>query len=265
MQSAPAKVTAGHHSPVRGILFDKDGTLLDFCATWIPAYRAAAGEIAVLAGGVDAQALLADVGYDAGTGGCDPHSVLAAGTNLELATAWAAICGLDVELVLPVVERTLDESARRDAMPLVDLDTFFAGLTARGFVLGVATMDGEATARATLDRFDALGHLSFLCGGDSGCGTKPGPDMVDAFLDATGLRADEVMVVGDTPHDMEMARAAGVACRVGVLSGAGTREALEPIADRVIASIANLDAVLRSPMPPRAAAADMHACARSAR
>ena len=45
---------------------------------------------------------------------------------------------------------------------------------------------------------------------------------------------------------MEMARAAGVACRVAVLSGAGTREALEPMADCVIASIANLDDVLRS-------------------
>ena len=265
MQSAPAKATAGHRGPIRGILFDKDGTLLDFCATWIPAYRAAAGEIADLAGGVDAQTLLAAVGYDAATGRCDPHSVLAAGTNLELATAWAAICGLDVELVLPVVERTLDESARRDAMPLVDLGTFFAGLAARGIVIGVATMDGEATARAMLDRFGALGYVSFLCGGDSGCGTKPGPGMVDAFLTATGLRAEEVMVVGDTPHDMEMARAAGAACRVGVLSGAGTREALEPVAHCIIASIANLDDVLRSPVSPRAPGAEVHACARSAR
>ena len=264
MQPAPTKVVAGHRDPIRGILFDKDGTLLDFRATWIPAYRTAAAEVAHLAGGIDAQTLLADVGYDAATGGCDPHSVLAAGTNLELATAWATICGLDVELVLPVVERTLDASARRDAMPLVDLDTFLGGLDARGFVLGVATMDGEATARAMLERFGVLGHLAFLCGGDSGCGTKPGPGMVDAFLAATGLRAEEVMVVGDTPHDMEMARAAGAACRVAVLSGAGTRETLEPIADRVIASVANLDDVLPSP-PPRAPAAGARACARSAR
>ena len=262
MQSAPVKVTAGRRGPIRGILFDKDGTLLDFCATWIPAYRAAASEIADLAGGVDPRTLLAAVGYDHATGGCDPHSVLAAGTNLELATAWATICGLDVEFVLPVVELTLDESARRDAVPIVDLDTFFAGLAARGFVLGVATMDGEATARAMLERFGVLWHLSFLCGGDSGCGTKPGPGMVDAFLAAAGLRAGEVMVVGDTPHDMEMARAAGVACRVGVLSGAGTREALEPIADFVIASIANLDDVLQLPPAP---AAGTGACARSAR
>ena len=265
MQPTPAKVPAGRHGPIRGILFDKDGTLLDFCATWIPAYRTAAAEIADLAGGVDAQTLLADVGYDAATGTCDPHSVLAAGTNLELATAWATVCGLDVELVLPIVERTLDESARRDAAPIVDLDAFFAGLAARGFVLGVATMDGEATARAMLDRFGVLGHLSFLCGGDSGRGTKPGPGMVDAFLAATGLGADQVMVVGDTPHDMEMARAAGVACRVGVLSGAGTREALEPIADRVIASIADLDDVLRTPMPSPAPEAGASACAGSAR
>ena len=55
MQPAPAKVPASRRGPIRGILFDKDGTLLDFCAAWIPAYRAAAGEIADLAGGVDAQ------------------------------------------------------------------------------------------------------------------------------------------------------------------------------------------------------------------
>ena len=60
--------------PIRGILFAKDGTLLDFCATWISAD---------LAGGVDAQMLLADVGYDAATGGRDPHSMLAAGTDAD--------------------------------------------------------------------------------------------------------------------------------------------------------------------------------------
>ena len=117
MQSAPAKVTADRRGPIRGILFDKDGTLLDFCATWIPAYRAAAAEIVDLVGGVDARALLAAVGYDAATGGCDPHSVLAAGTNLEFATAWAAICGLHVEVVLPIVERTLDTTWRWPGRP----------------------------------------------------------------------------------------------------------------------------------------------------
>ena len=36
--------------PIRGVLFDKDCTLLDFDATWPPAYRAVAEELASLAG-----------------------------------------------------------------------------------------------------------------------------------------------------------------------------------------------------------------------
>ena len=100
-----------------------------------------------------------------------------------------------------------------------------------------------------LDRFGVSPYLAFLCGGDSGVGTKPGPGMVNAFLAATGLRAGEVMVVGDTPHDMKMARAAG--CRVGVLSGVGTRAVLDPLADCVIESIAELDAVLEPRDPTR--------------
>ena len=251
MSSAPGKAPAGGRGAIRGILFDKDGTLLDFWATWLPAYRSSAEKIAGSAGGIDAESLLVAGGYDIASGWCEPHSVLAAGTNRELATVWARCCGLDVEAVLGTIERVLDESARRDSTPVTDLDRFFADLATRGFVLGVATMDDEAPARAVLDRFGVSPYLAFLCGGDSGVGTKPGPGMVNAFLTATGLRAGEVMVVGDTPHDMKMARAAGAGCRVGVLSGVGTRAVLDPLADCVIESIAELDAVLEPRDPTR--------------
>ena len=238
---------------IRGILFDKDGTLLDFDATWRPAYRRGAVAVAGLAGGrVRAESLLAAGGFDAATGRCAPRSVLAAGTNREIAEVWARLSALDVDVVLRAIERAFLDAAGRDAAPVTDLDAFFAALAARGFVLGVATMDGEAAARAALDRLGGGRHLAFLCGGDSGWGTKPGPGMVHAFLAAAGLRAGEVMVVGDTPHDMEMGRAAGVACRVAVLTGAGTRATLAPLADHVLASIEALDGVL----PPSPGAPD---------
>ena len=237
--------SAARRDTIRGILFDKDGTLFDFDATWRPACRRGAEALAVLAGGrIRAEALLAAGGFDAATGRCAPRAVLAAGTNREIAEAWARLCALDVKVVAQTIEREFLDAAGRDAVPVTDLDAFFADLAARGFVLGVATMDGEAAARVALDRFGAGRHLAFLCGGDSGWGTKPGPGMVHAFLAAAGLRAGEVMVVGDTPHDMEMGRAAGVACRVAVLTGAGTRAALEPLADHVLVSIKALDGVL---------------------
>ena len=52
--------------PPRGILFDKDGTLIDFRATWIPAYHGVAEELAQRLGGGAAMTgvLLARLGYD---------------------------------------------------------------------------------------------------------------------------------------------------------------------------------------------------------
>ena len=245
MRSALGRAApASRRGTIRGILFDKDGTLLDFDATWLPAYRRGARAVAALAGTVGAESLLAAGGFDAATSQCMPRSALAAGTNREIAAVWARACGLDVEAVERTIEREFLDAAGCDAAPVTNLGAFFADLAARDLVLGVATMDDEAAARAVLDRLGVSRHLAFLCGGDSGWGTKPGPGMVDAFLAATGLRAREVMVVGDTPHDMEMARAAGVACRVAVLSGAGSRAVLEPLADHVVTSIEVLDDVL---------------------
>ena len=65
MSSAPGKLPVDNRGTIRGILFDKDGTLFDFCASWIPAYRRSAERCAELAAGVDAVSLLATAGYDA--------------------------------------------------------------------------------------------------------------------------------------------------------------------------------------------------------
>ena len=74
---------------IQGVLFDKDGTLIDYARTWVPINRRAA---ACAASG-DA-ALAADLlrlnGQDPETGDIVPGSVLAAGSIAEIAaeTAW---------------------------------------------------------------------------------------------------------------------------------------------------------------------------------
>ena len=54
----------------------------------------------------------------------------------------------------------------------------------------------------------------------------------------------EVLVVGDTLHDLHMGRAAGAGVVVGVLSGTGTRELLAPHCDYVIDDVLALESVL---------------------
>ena len=61
-----------------------------------------------------------------------------------------------------------------------------------------------------------------------------------AFARFANVAPAEIAVVGDAPHDLVAARAAG-ATAIGVLSGPVPRERLAPHADVLIASIAELD------------------------
>ncbi|UCH74756.1 MAG: HAD family hydrolase [Rhodospirillales bacterium] len=232
---------------IRGILLDKDGTLVDFFRTWIPAYRAAA-DLASRAAGEPAlgDRLLRLTGYDPTTGQLDPASLLAGGTTQEICDLWAIEAGVADR---PGLSRELRHAmeARVSAHPIPvgeGLVNLLGRLVERGFILGIATMDGETVARSTADALGIAGSLSFVSGFDSGFAPKPAPDMVHGFCTATGLAAGDIMVVGDTSRDIEMARAAGVARAVAVLTGATPVEALSPIADIVIESVLDIESIL---------------------
>ena len=229
---------------IKGILFDKDGTLLDYVATWMPLNHKAA----LAAAGGDqglADRLLAAGGYDAATDRVRSGSPLAAGTNREIAVCWAALLpGCDLDDLARLVERIFTEGGRHSATPVAELAPLLARLRARDLCLGVATSDSEAGAHATLAHFGVIELLDFLAGYDSGYAPKPSPNLVDGFCRATGLEAAEVSVVGDNLHDLEMGRAAGAGLVVGVLTGTSERGDLAPFADRVLESIVELEALL---------------------
>ncbi len=74
-------------SDIKGILFDKDGTLVDFNATW----SAVADFMAMEAVGGDrpaADELLTVAGYDFGAGRFKADSIFAAGTNRDVVELW---------------------------------------------------------------------------------------------------------------------------------------------------------------------------------
>ena len=137
------------------------------------------------------------------------------------------------------------EHQRNGIEPVTDLDLFFGRLKGRGLRLGVATMDSEKAARTAMLRAKAAHHLDFICGYDTGHGVKPLGGMVEAFARQVGVALPHLAVVGDSPHDIHMARAGKAGRAIGVLTGVSPREALvEAGAHDVIESIAELERIL---------------------
>lgn len=228
---------------IAGILFDKDGTLLDFDASWGPVNR----KVALIAAGGDqglADRLLEACGMDPVTGAIVPDSLFASGNTREIAEGMiAAGAVVPLETLVPGIDDCFAEAALL-SVPITELEPLFARLHGRGLRLGIASSDNERSIRIAAERFGILPYLDFIAGYDSGHGSKPHAGMVLGFCAATGLAPVQIAVVGDNNHDLHMGINAGAGLKVGVLSGTGSRETLTAHADAVLADITALEAVL---------------------
>jgi len=231
-------------APIKGILFDKDGTLVDFQATWHAIGDAMALEAAD-GNRMHADALMDAAGYDASGEKFRADSVFAAGTNADIVALWHP--GLTDGQRLAMIDRfdsfcAIEGAAKAVALPGVLQAIKELHLT--GIKLGIATNDSTAGAERTLLALGVAQMFTAAFGYDAVAKPKPAPDSVIAFCDLTGLKPSEIAMVGDNRHDLELGRAGGVGLNVGVLSGTGTRESLSQLADVLIGSVAELPALL---------------------
>lgn len=229
---------------IQGVLFDKDGTLIDFEATWL-----AVGDMLALTAAdgdrMQADRLLDLAGYDFATRRFRADSVFAAGTNADIVTLWYPHLDADARTErLAVFDRLTTKEGAAHPVPLPGVEQALLRLHGGGMRLAVATNDSTAGARRTLEALGISQLFAATYGYDSVPRPKPAPDIVEAFSALTGLAPRELAMVGDNRHDLEMARAGGIGLAIGVLSGTGTRDSLAGLADEVIDSVADLPALL---------------------
>jgi len=223
-----------------GILFDKDGVFVDFERTWTPVLKAIAAELAKGDAG-HAHQLLQVAGFDVAADRFMPGSVWAAGHADDLVAAWLPmLAGDDEQQLFEVMQAHCLKAVPH---PVLDHDrqrAVFETLKSAGFRLGVATNDMAASASATVAHFGLADVFDLVLGYDSVANPKPSGDPVVEFARASGLRPQQVMMVGDNTHDMHCGLAGGAGHLVGVLSGNSTRAELDGLAHHIIDDISHL-------------------------
>jgi phosphoglycolate phosphatase len=225
------------------VIFDKDGTLIDFHAMWGGWARELGTRLEAEVRRPVAPDVFAAIGFDPSSGRVTAGGPLANSTMTGIEEVVAAILRRWCPSVAAARRATEAAWFVPDpvamAVPLADLVALFAEVRADGRRIAVVTTDDRAPTDATLRALGVRTAVAAMVCGDDGFAMKPAPDAVFALCQALQTEPPWVAVVGDSPADIAMARAAGAGRIVGVLTGVGTAADLAA-ADIVLGSVGEL-------------------------
>lgn len=231
---------------INGVLFDKDGTLIDVDGTWVATYRHMLKEL-FDTDADGAELLMERAGFDRATQRIRAGSILAGGTTREfIDVLWP---GLD-EAGIADRQRILDVDyapvTSKYLQPLMPLGPIFSELRGMQLRLGVATNDTLISANNHLEHLGVAHFFEAVLTADTVRVAKPSGDMIRKFASLTGLSVGEIAMVGDNAHDIEEARNGGAGLAIAVLSGNSGHDDIAHLADYTLPSISELPALLRS-------------------
>lgn len=232
------------------IIFDKDGTLLDFDAFWVSLSRVAIGHV------------LADFGMDAALqndilealgvhdGVTDINGVLCKGTYEEMGHIVYAILqphGLTVPCkdVVTEVEAAYARHAKEGVVKPTcpDLADTLAELKEKGARLAVVTTDNEPITRHCLEELGILSYFDAIFTDDGHTPTKPDPYCAEELRCRYATDKARTFMVGDTMTDVRFAKNAGITA-VALAPTPEKQAVLAPAADILISAISELPALL---------------------
>jgi phosphoglycolate phosphatase len=233
-----------HLAGIDLVVFDKDGTLIEFDAMWGGWAAGLADDLERVAGIPIREALFEMLGVDPGTGRVRPGGILAA-TPMARIREHTGDLLVALGLNGQTAGRLLDEAWQapdpvRLAHPLADLGALFARLRAGGRRIALATSDDRVPTERTLAALGLTNAIDGVVCADDGLPVKPEPDMVLHLCAQLGVQPARTAVIGDSVADLEMGRRAGAGVVIGVLTGVDGVDHLTRHADLVIGSIADL-------------------------
>lgn len=227
---------------IKGVIFDKDGTLLKFTDIW----RLSLEDLFAYYGLGEADKL--EIREAVGVNedhSIRENSILASGTIADLAEVFSKYIEKSKEtLDKEISEFFLAYLAKHPELIVgtCDVKKCFDALKKLDIKVAVITADSFKQAKLSFEMLGVYDEIDFLAAADF-YPNKPDPSSLDAFCKNFGLSRKEVAVVGDSLIDLELGKVAGFA--VGVTCGVGTKEMLMKDADIVLDTPLDLINVLR--------------------
>jgi phosphoglycolate phosphatase len=238
MPAGPVDLTG-----IEVVIFDKDGTLIDFHAMWGGWARDLGARLDATIRRPVSLDVFAAIGFDPASGRVAPGGELATGTMAGIEETVARLLRRYCPSIAAARRATEAAWIVPDpvalAVPLGDLPRIVEQLRGGGRRIAVVTTDDRAPTDATLRALGIREAIGAMVCGDDGFPMKPEPDSVFAVCHAFRVEPSRVAVIGDTPADLAMGRSAGVGRLIAVRSGLGTEADLAD-ADVVIDSIEDL-------------------------
>jgi phosphoglycolate phosphatase len=206
--------------PLKLVVFDVDGTLVDSQAEILAAMRAAFAAVSLPA--PDQVSILGIVGL----------SLDRAMEVLMPEASSATHVRLVEEYKSSFQKRRLEHGAGASPLFPGAQEVLDRLLNCEDVLMGIATGKSKRGLDALFEAHNLSKYFVTTQVADHHP-SKPNPSMLLAALQETGTKAGAAMMIGDTSYDMEMARAAGMR-GIGVSWGYHSLERLAPVADTVI-------------------------------
>jgi phosphoglycolate phosphatase len=237
---------------LKGIIFDKDGTLFDYAQVWETILKEG---IALTFNSMGKQhqqtakqAMLSLMGIDE-DGQCIPRGLVFTHRRVQILRRFLLYCiryRVNAIKAIKGYNRSVKHSEVLLNEKLKQMDfsvqqRLFRRLKEEGYHIGVITSDNASSTNLFLSLMGLEKMVDFIASRDSNYRRKPHSEAFNAFCTQAGINPSQVAMVGDTLTDMLFAKRAQSGYRIAVLTGSNDRRRLERLSDVVYEDISFLD------------------------